>query len=183
MPPGSEHLAHMVRRSSERFSHLPAMGRFDGREWTTISYAETGQMVDRVARSLIKMGVSARDRVAILSPNRPEWTIADMAVAAVGAVSVPIFATSSVASAAHILADAEVGTAFCAGAAEERVLAEAAGDRQLEVVTFAPGWDGASASLGATGDPGPDDPAQAELGGQERRAAADRGGGGTGRAD
>ena len=169
----SEHLAHMIRRSCERHSDLPALGGFDGSEWTTITYAEMGELVDGAARSLINMGVEARDRVAIFSPNRPEWTIADMALAAVGAVSVPIFATSSVAQAAHILADAEVAIAFCAGVAEERALAEAAGGRELEIVTFGPVWDAGNAWLRAMGDPGPDDPTQAEL--DRRRAAGDAG--------
>lgn len=158
----------MIRRSCENFSDLPALGSFNGDEWTTISYGEMGEFIDSVARSLVNMGVEARDHVAIFSPNRPEWTIADMAVAAVGAVSVPIFATSSVAQAAHILTDAEIGTAFAAGAAEHRVLLEAAGDRNLEVVTFDTIANGGP-SIREMGDPGPDSDANEEL---ERRVAA-----------
>jgi long-chain acyl-CoA synthetase len=168
-----EHLAHVIRRSCERFTELPALGGFDGDEWTTISYGEMGALIDGVARSLIEMGVQARDRVAIFSPNRPEWTIADMAVAAIGAVSVPIFATSTAAQAAHILSDAEATAAFAAGQAERRILDEAAGDRALRVVTFDRLGNGAP-SIRDMGDPGPGSAAADEL--DRRAAAVDAGG-------
>ena len=169
----SEHLAQMIRRSCERFADLPALGGLDDETWTTISYGEMGAFIDSVARSLIEMGVQARDRVAIFSPNRPEWTVADMAVAAVGAVSVPIFATSTAAQTAHILSDAEATVAFAAGEAERRTVDEAMGEGGPRVVTF-DRLGTADPSIRHMGDPGAGSAAAAEL--ERRVAAADAGG-------
>lgn len=163
----SEHLARMIRRSCEEYVDLPALGFFTDEGWKTHSYREMGEWIDSVARSLIQLGVEVGDRVAIFSPNRAEWTVADLSVAAVGAVSVPIFATSTAAQAAHILSDADVATAFAAGPAERQLLVEATGDRPLRIVTFDEGASG-EPWIGAMGDPGRDSVAATEL---DRRVA------------
>ena len=58
-----------------------------------------------VARTLASWGVRKGDRVAILSENRPEWTITDFAALALGAVTVPIYATQTAEQTAFILND------------------------------------------------------------------------------
>ena len=56
---------------------------FEGRQW---SYAELNEEVNKFARSLIKLGISRGDRVAILSENRVEYCVAIYAVAKIGAI-------------------------------------------------------------------------------------------------
>src|ERR1700687_435213 len=63
--------------------------------WTPISSAEIYTGVVGIARTLESWGVRKGDRVAILSENRPEWTITDFAVLGLGAVTVPIYATQT----------------------------------------------------------------------------------------
>src|SRR3981189_82605 len=63
--------------------------------WAPISSAEIYHGVVGIARALEDWGVRKGDRVAILSENRPEWTITDFAVLALGAVTVPIYATQT----------------------------------------------------------------------------------------
>src|SRR5258706_409652 len=71
--------------------------------WTPISSTEIYRGVVGIARTLESWGVRKGDRVAILSENRPEWTITDFAVLALGAVTVPIYATQTAEQSAFIL--------------------------------------------------------------------------------
>src|SRR6267143_63690 len=71
--------------------------------WTPISSTEIYRGVAGIARALESWGVRQGDRIAILSENRPEWTITDFAVLALGAVTVPIYATQTTEQTAFIL--------------------------------------------------------------------------------
>jgi long-chain acyl-CoA synthetase len=75
------------------------------RGWVPISSTEIYCGVVAVARTLASWGVRKGDRVAILSENRPEWTITDFAALALGAVTVPIYATQTAEQTAFILND------------------------------------------------------------------------------
>src|SRR6202163_3345798 len=71
--------------------------------WAPVSAAEVYRGVAGVARMLESWGIGKGDRVAILSENRPEWTITDFAALALGAVTVPIYATQTAEQTAFIL--------------------------------------------------------------------------------
>ena len=71
-----------------------------------IRWSEARQAVEELALFLLDDGVTAGQCVAILSENRPEWAIADLAIQSIGAIAVPIYATNTPAEVAHILADA-----------------------------------------------------------------------------
>ena len=71
--------------------------------WTPISSAELYRNVVGVARALESWGIRKGDRVAILSENRPEWTITDFAVLSLGAVVVPIYSTQTAEQTSFIL--------------------------------------------------------------------------------
>jgi len=73
--------------------------------WVPISSEEIYRDVVGVARALESWGVRKGDRVAILSENRPEWTIADFAALALGAVTVPIYSTQTPDQTSFILND------------------------------------------------------------------------------
>jgi long-chain acyl-CoA synthetase len=73
--------------------------------WIPVSSAEIYSSVVCVARALASWGVRKGDRVAILSENRPEWTITDFAVLALGAVTVPVYATQTADQTAFLLND------------------------------------------------------------------------------
>ena len=76
-----------------------------GTGWTPISSAELYRNVVGVARALESFGIRKGDRVAILSENRPEWTITDFAVLSMGAVTVPIYSTQTAEQTSFILND------------------------------------------------------------------------------
>ena len=52
--------------------------------------------VRHVTLGLAALGIKAGDRVALLSENRPEWSITDLAILSLGAVNVPIYTTQAV---------------------------------------------------------------------------------------
>jgi len=73
------------------------------RAYRALSWSETADSVTRLARSLLSLGVEPGDRVALVSENRPEWAIADLAIMSVGAVTVPAYVTNTVEDHRHIL--------------------------------------------------------------------------------
>jgi long-chain acyl-CoA synthetase len=73
--------------------------------WAPISASEVYRGVVGVARMLEAWGIRKGDRVAILSENRPEWTITDFAALSMGAVTVPIYSTQTADQTAFVLND------------------------------------------------------------------------------
>jgi long-chain acyl-CoA synthetase len=73
--------------------------------WVDVTYAAFTAEVVAVARGLIASGIEPGDRVALLSRTRYEWTLFDYAIVVAGAVTVPIYETSSADQVAWILAD------------------------------------------------------------------------------
>jgi long-chain acyl-CoA synthetase len=80
--------------------------------WVPLSSAAIYQRVTGAASALRAWGIGRGDRVAILSENRPEWTIADFASLLLGAVTVPIYATLTAEQTAHILRDSGARVIF-----------------------------------------------------------------------
>jgi long-chain acyl-CoA synthetase len=76
-----------------------------GDEWVHISAGEFIRRVRHIALGLADLGIQAQDRVALISENRPEWSIADLAILSVGAVTVPLYTTQSVDQIEFILRD------------------------------------------------------------------------------
>ncbi len=72
---------------------------------TNVTCRQFRDEVVAVARGLVAAGVSPGDRVALMSRTRYEWTLLDYAIWAAGAITVPIYETSSTEQAAWILAD------------------------------------------------------------------------------
>lgn len=77
-------------------------------EWTDVTAQEFRHDVKTIARALASVGINPGDSVAIISPTRYEWTLLDLAIMYAGAVTVPIYETSSPAQIAWILEDASV---------------------------------------------------------------------------
>jgi long-chain acyl-CoA synthetase len=81
-------------------------------QWIPISSRELYRNVAGVARALSSWGLVKGDRIAILSENRPEWTIADFACQLLGLVSVPIYSTLTREQSAFILHDSGARVVF-----------------------------------------------------------------------
>ncbi len=92
--------------------HSSAMLQRVGEEWVPISSDRLRRRIAAVAGGLQRWGIGRGDRVAILSENRPEWTMADFASLLLGAVTVPIYATLTADQTAYILRDSGARVIF-----------------------------------------------------------------------
>jgi long-chain acyl-CoA synthetase len=82
--------------------------RVHGRgDWVDVTYAQFVAEIVAVARGLVASGIEPGDRVVLLSCTRHEWTLFDYAITAAGAVTVPIYETSSAEQVAWILRDSD----------------------------------------------------------------------------
>jgi long-chain acyl-CoA synthetase len=82
-----------------------------------LSWSEAAEAVTRLARGLAALGVDPGDRVALVAENRPEWVIADLAIMAAGAVTVPAYVTNTVEDHRHILGNSGARAAIVSTAA------------------------------------------------------------------
>ena len=73
--------------------------------WTPMSWAEAAGRVASLAASLKGLGLNPGDRVMLVSENRPEWLISDLAIMAAGCVTVPTYTTNTERDHQHILDD------------------------------------------------------------------------------
>nr|WP_206067051.1 AMP-dependent synthetase/ligase [Nonomuraea sp. FMUSA5-5] len=124
--PASAGLADTVFRRAEQEPGAVVMRRKTGAGWPVVTAAEFRDQVVEVAKGLIAAGVEHGDRVALMSRTRYEWTLVDYAIWAVGAVTVPIYETSSVEQVRWILHDSEVKAAFVELDGHEEAVREAA---------------------------------------------------------
>lgn len=81
-------------------------------EWVRFSTQEFTDIVNRLSIGLLKKGIKKGDKVAIISPNRPEWNFADFAIQQLGAVSVPMYPTITERDYRYIFEDAGVKMIF-----------------------------------------------------------------------
>ena len=85
--------------------------REDGK-WHNIPAASFVERVKNVALGLAALGVRPGDRIALLSENRPEWSIADLAILSLGAINVPIYTTQALDQVDYILSDSGARAIF-----------------------------------------------------------------------
>jgi long-chain acyl-CoA synthetase len=91
-----------LTRAAEKGDKPFLWARRDG-EWRPISWAEAARQVAALAASLKRIGIEPGDRVCLVSENRPEWLIADLAIMAAGCVTVPTYTTNTTRDHAHVL--------------------------------------------------------------------------------
>src|SRR3954454_3547714 len=111
-------IADIVSLAAERYGDRPAARFKRGDAWGEVSYAELAAFVSEIARGLIDLGVQPGDRVALLCTTRVEWTYADFAITAAGAVVVPIYPTNSPDECAWVAGDSESRFVICEDASQ-----------------------------------------------------------------
>ncbi len=95
----------MFKNSVQKYGGKAALSsKIDG-SYQDISYDELDNRVKYFCLGLIELGLRKGDRVALLSENRPEWAISDLAILAAGGVNVPMFWTLTPAQVEYILRD------------------------------------------------------------------------------
>jgi long-chain acyl-CoA synthetase len=125
--------------------HSKVMLQRLGDEWVPISSATFRERVMAVSGALREWGVGKGDRVAILSENRPDWTIADFASLLIGAVSVPIYATLTAEQTAYILRDSGARVVFLSSGVQLQKVLSIRGQTVLEKLVVMDAVEGVDA--------------------------------------
>jgi len=90
--------------------------------WKSLSWAETAKRVAALAEALRGLGLQKCDRVLLVSENRPEWAIADLAIMAADCVTVPAYTSNTERDHAHVLNDSGARAAIVSTAALAKTL-------------------------------------------------------------
>ena len=112
------HIAVRLLETADRCAHRPATRVRRGDAWVTRTFGDLASDARGLAAHLIDHGVRPGDRVALFSTNRPEWTVADLAILMIRGVVVPIYPTSTPDQVRHILADSGAVLLLAEGASE-----------------------------------------------------------------
>ena len=101
----AQNLVELFLRRADELGDKPFLAaKIDGR-WQSISWREAARQVCRLAQGLREMGLHDGDRVVLVSENRPEWAIADLAIMAAGCITTPAYTTNTERDHEHILAN------------------------------------------------------------------------------
>ncbi len=76
-------------------------------EWLSDNYEVLHAKIQQTSNALASLGVKENENVAIFSQNMPEWTITDLSIVNVGAITIPIYATNTAEQAEYILNETE----------------------------------------------------------------------------
>ena len=108
-----------------QLNHFPKKDMFCGKEngqWTPYSTADVKDIVNRLSAGLVKLGLSGhnmqieqQDKVALISKNRPEWLMLDLACQQIGVALCPIYPTTNINELEFIFNDAAVKYVFVSG--------------------------------------------------------------------
>ncbi|MEU4797409.1 AMP-dependent synthetase/ligase [Streptomyces sp. NPDC023327] len=103
--PADGNLTDIVRRNAAQHPDVAVIGRKVGGSWQDVDARTFLAEVRTTAKGLIAAGVRAGDRVGLMSRTRYEWTLLDFAIWSAGAVTVPVYETSSAEQIQWILGD------------------------------------------------------------------------------
>ena len=95
----------MVQNTIQQHGSETALSHKVDKEYQDISYATLAERIKDFCLGLTELGLQKGDRVALLSENRPEWAITDLAILAGGGVTVPMFSTLTSAQVEYIVRD------------------------------------------------------------------------------
>ncbi|MCZ7584143.1 MAG: AMP-binding protein [Deltaproteobacteria bacterium] len=100
-----QNLAVLWGNSVLRFGDRECLRFTRDGEWSRLTYRDTDARVRDFALGLLALGFTTVDSLALLSENRAEWAIADLATLSAGGITVPIYATNTPEQIGHILKD------------------------------------------------------------------------------
>jgi long-chain acyl-CoA synthetase len=103
--PADANLTDLIHRNADRYPEVPVISRRRNGSWEDVSAVAFLLEVRTVAKGLVAAGVQPGDRVGLMSRTRWEWTLFDFAIWTAGAVTVPVYETSSPEQIAWILGD------------------------------------------------------------------------------
>ncbi len=108
-------IPHLMFGAIQTFNKADALSYKNQDSWVSIAATQFVERVKHVALGLYEIGIRAGDRVAIISENRPEWSITDLAILSLRAVNVPIYTTQAPDQVRYILEDSGAKILFISG--------------------------------------------------------------------
>ena len=88
-------LPNLFFERSLEMNEKPFLWKKQNGQWLSLSWKETEEKVKQVAAGLKSYGIGPGDKVVIVSENRPEWVISNLAIITLGAITVPAFITNT----------------------------------------------------------------------------------------
>ena len=132
--PATAGLADVVFTRASQHPHAVVMRRPGGSgRWDDVTAGQFRDDVTALAKGLVAAGIEPGDRIALMSRTRYEWTLADYAIWAAGAVTVPIYETSSAEQIEWILSDSGARAGFAETAAHADLIRAAGSVEHLWV--------------------------------------------------
>lgn len=133
-------LASFCLEAIVRHNKLDTVSEKRGGDWQRVSGDEFARRVRNIALGLADLGIQPGDRVGLISENRPEWSIVDLAILSAGAIVVPLYTTQAPDQIRYILEDSGARALMISGG---RILKHAregfAGiDRLTDIIVFDP---------------------------------------------
>jgi long-chain acyl-CoA synthetase len=108
-------IPHYCLESFRRHNKRDALSYKINDVWENLSGEAVIERIKYIALGLADLGVKAGDRIAIISENRPEWSLTDLAILSLRAVNVPIYTTQAVEQVRYILEDSGAKMLFVSG--------------------------------------------------------------------
>ena len=108
---GAENLATLARRCMEG-PERPVLAERAGGTFVPMTNRQLLTRIDALAHALWDRGICPGDRIALMSPNRIDWVVANLAILSVGAVTVPLYPTQAIDHAQIILSDSAARLLF-----------------------------------------------------------------------
>jgi long-chain acyl-CoA synthetase len=118
----AETICHKFLETSRKHADSIAVMYKRGDRWNELSWQSYREVVESIAAGFQVLGIRKGDRVAVLSNSRLEWAATDMALLGLGAVTVPIYQSSTPEDVTHILKDSEAKLLVCESSAVARRL-------------------------------------------------------------
>ncbi|MBI2068161.1 MAG: long-chain fatty acid--CoA ligase [Deltaproteobacteria bacterium] len=102
-------LVQIFLKTAELLKSKPCFRYKEGEVWKALSWIEAAERVMKIGCGLQSIGVKKGDAVALYSSTRVEWTLSDLGILSIGAITVPIYQSNTVEQAAYIIKDSEAG--------------------------------------------------------------------------
>ncbi|MFC9331107.1 AMP-dependent synthetase/ligase [Kitasatospora sp. NPDC057015] len=103
--PSGGNLSDLVHQNAEQHPGVAVLSRKADGQWSDLTAAQFLAEVHSAAKGLIAAGIAPGDRVGVMSRTRYEWTLLDFAIWSAGAITVPVYETSSAEQVEWILGD------------------------------------------------------------------------------
>lgn len=103
-------LSNLFLNRAYRFSDKPFLHYKVDSEWKHWTWKEFALRVEMIARGLMAIGVKKGMHICLMAENCPEWAMFDLAILSIGAVTVPIYATTEIDQAGHIVKHSDAHT-------------------------------------------------------------------------